>query len=482
MCEPGAARPVCEPGAARAMPSPRTPRGPAMGATNQARPPHGAFLGSPPGTGARERPGTVGAAAPEGEPARRLAGAGPHSARVPRLSALDRVRETDGVPRAATSRASTARSKHDLLPHVGVSPRTAGSRRHLVRGGSAVRSAEARAACALRLRRPTRRRHAPSPGAGWLLTASCARRSRQTPMEPIRSAEVTVGPEYMPAAAGMRVQDIVPEYERSNPLWIKMEDTYGALSEHKHALLRAFQEKDRDGSGTLSKKEFSQGLREVDQSCKLSMPRVVLNDMVEEASNMFAPERNPSDPQDVVYYEDFVSSLQRPTPRPHQTMEDIFATCRPAARLAARTARFIERPRQGEFSLFERMKAHIIQNDLRTLLALRRGLDPGSGTRETFLCMDTDRDGVIGKEDLRQKLLDLGMPMRDENMELILSYCDTGNRGGIDYPAFVKSFEANGRGWFHPFNPHKRLPSPPFRPRADQTSPAYAKTPPSRKV
>ena len=49
----------CVVGAAPAMPSPRTPRGPGMGVTNQARPPHGAFLGSPPGTGARERPGTM---------------------------------------------------------------------------------------------------------------------------------------------------------------------------------------------------------------------------------------------------------------------------------------------------------------------------------------------------------------------------------------------------------------------------------------
>ena len=119
-----------------------------MGATNQARPLHGAFLGSPPGTGARERSGAVGVAAPEGEPARR-SDAGPHSARVPRLSALDRVRETDGVPRAATSRASTARSKHDLLPHVGVSPRTAGSRRHLVRAVAqcAVRTRGLRVPC-----------------------------------------------------------------------------------------------------------------------------------------------------------------------------------------------------------------------------------------------------------------------------------------------------------------------------------------------
>jgi len=277
------------------------------------------------------------------------------------------------------------------------------------------------------------------------------------------------------------MQDIVPEYERSNPLWVKMETTYGALSEHKHALLQAFQKIDQNGTGALSKKDFAKGLRDVDQTCKLSTPRVLLDDMIEEAAHMFCPERNPSDPQDVVYYKDFVSALQRPSPRPHQTVEELCESSRPAARMA-RTARFIERHRQHDFSLFERMKAHIIQNDLRSLLSLRRGLDPGSGTRETFLRLDADRDGVIGKQDLRQRLLDLGMPVRDENLELILSYCGTEKRGGIDFPAFVKSFEANGRGWFHPFNPHKRLPSPPFRLRADQTSPAYAKTPPSRKV
>ena len=72
------------------------------------------------------------------------------------------------------------------------------------------------------------------------------------------------------------------------------------------------------------------------------------------------------------------------------------------------------------------------------------------------------------------------MPINNDSMELILSYCDNNRRGGIDFTSFVKHFEANGRGWFNPFNPHKRLPSPPFRPRADQTSPAFAKTPASR--
>jgi hypothetical protein len=115
----------------------------------------------------------------------------------------------------------------------------------------------------------------------------------------------------------------------------------------------------------------------------------------------------------------------------------------------------------------------------RTLLALRRGMDPGSGTRETFLRLDADRDGLIGKEDLRQNLMELGMNMHDDSMELILSFCDTSKKGGIDFHSFVKHFEANGRGWFNPFNPHKRLPSPPFRPRADQTSPAYGRFPPS---
>lgn len=64
--------------------------------------------------------------------------------------------------------------------------------------------------------------------------------------------------------------------------------------------------------------------------------------------------------------------------------------------------------------------------------------------------------------------MELGLAMNDESMELILSYCDKDNKGGIDFTSFVKHFEANGRGWFNPFNEHKRLPDPPFRPRADQ--------------
>ena len=71
------------------------------------------------------------------------------------------------------------------------------------------------------------------------------------------------------------------------------------------------------------------------------------------------------------------------------------------------------------------------------------------------------------------------MPINDDSMELVLSYCDTGQRGGIDFHSFVKHFEANGRGWFNPFNPNRRLPSPPFRPRRDQTSAAFGTYPPS---
>jgi hypothetical protein len=87
------------------MPSPRTPRGQAMGATNQAMPSPRTPRGQAMGATKQARP---------------------------RLAALDRVRETDDVPRAATSRASTSNSNRHLLPHVGISPRTAGSRRQLV--------------------------------------------------------------------------------------------------------------------------------------------------------------------------------------------------------------------------------------------------------------------------------------------------------------------------------------------------------------
>jgi len=280
----------------------------------------------------------------------------------------------------------------------------------------------------------------------------------------------------------MRQQDIVPEYERSNPMLLKLMDSHRALSDNKAVLLEAFEALDPKKTGVLKKRDFVDGLKAVDKSCRLNIPRILFDDMCQEAATMFAPEKDLVDPQDIVYYKDFVYALEKPPTNLHQTMEHAFESSQPAARMA-RTTRFIERPRQGnDFSILERMKAHVIQNDLRTLLALRRGLDPGSGTRETFLRLDADRDGVIGKEDLRQNLMELGMVLNDDSMELILSYCDVTKKGGIDFMSFVKSFEANGRGWFNPFNPHKRLPEPPYRHIADKTSPAYARTPSEKRV
>jgi Ca2+-binding EF-hand superfamily protein len=296
----------------------------------------------------------------------------------------------------------------------------------------------------------------------------------QTPMEPIRSTRLPLGPAYVPGQFQVRAQDIVPRYEQSNPMMVKLVDTHRALTDNKQQLIKEFEQIDAKKTGSLSKKDFTDSLKEVNQKCKLNIPRVLLDDLCEEAAEMFAPDKDPVNPHDIVYYKDFVSALQAPSPDTPQTLEEACIASSPKVQMT-RTARFIERPRlHGDFSILERQKAHIIQNDLRTLLSLRRGLDPGSGTRETFLKMDTDRDGIIGKEDLRATLLELGMPMRDDSMELILSYCDMDGKGGIDFTSFVNNFEAIGRGWFNPFVPHKRLPEPPFRPRADQTSPVYA--------
>ena len=85
------------------MPSPRTPRMQAMGATNQ---------------GDRLRAHT----ADMEMAARKLGGA--QSARVvPRLSALDRVRESPDGAHPMTSRVPTGASSRHLLPHIIASPR-----------------------------------------------------------------------------------------------------------------------------------------------------------------------------------------------------------------------------------------------------------------------------------------------------------------------------------------------------------------------
>lgn len=206
--------------------------------------------------------------------------------------------------------------------------------------------------------------------------------------------QLPVGPEYLPQHIGVRMQDIVAEYENSNPMWLKLVDSHSALNENKPVLLKAFEELDPKRTGILNKKDFTDGLKAVDRSCRLNIPRILLDNMCEEAATMFAPEKDPTDPHDIIYYKDFVAGIQKPPTRLHQTMEQAFLSSQPAARMA-RTTRFIEKPRQGsDFSILENMKAQVIKTDLRTLLALRRGLDPGSGTRETFLRLDADRDGA----------------------------------------------------------------------------------------
>lgn len=90
-----------------------------MGATNQARADGGLLV-----LGGTDRPSTM---TVDTEAAHR----GPQSARgVPRLSALDRVRESADVPRAMTSRVSTGTRERQTLPHLGISPRS--PRRQLV--------------------------------------------------------------------------------------------------------------------------------------------------------------------------------------------------------------------------------------------------------------------------------------------------------------------------------------------------------------
>jgi hypothetical protein len=159
----------------------------------------------------------------------------------------------------------------------------------------------------------------------------------------------------------LRMQDIVPEYETSNPTMVKLDDTHRGLYANKQLLISAFEELDAKKSGILTKRAFTNGLKAANQRCKLNIPRVLIDDMCEEAAHIFAPERDPQDPKDVIFYKDFVASLEEPAPKMSKSMEEAFEASSPAARMA-RTSRLLERPRAGnDFSVLERMKAHIIQ-------------------------------------------------------------------------------------------------------------------------
>ena len=173
--------------------------------------------------------------------------------------------------------------------------------------------------------------------------------------------QLPVGPEYVPQQPALRMQDIVPEYERSNPTMLKLDDTHRGLYANKHVLISAFEELDVKKSGALSKKDFTNGLKVANQRCKLNIPRVLIDDMCEEAAEIFAPDKDPRDPKNIIYYKDFVDALEKPAPKVSKSMEEAFEASRPAARMD-RTSQLLERPRAGnDFSVFERMKAHIIQ-------------------------------------------------------------------------------------------------------------------------
>jgi hypothetical protein len=187
-----------------------------------------------------------------------------------------------------------------------------------------------------------------------------------TMQSPIRSVMLPLAPvpEFVPEVSNMRVQDIVPEYERANPLYVKLDDTYRRLCENKSELVKIFMELDPKKHGFLSRREFAEGIKRTNQKCKLNIPRVLLDDMCEEAGTMFAPKRDPQDPQNIVYYEQFIAALQAPSPIAERTLEQALEASSPA-RLMAPTSRFTERARRSEdFTMIERMKAHVIQVSL----------------------------------------------------------------------------------------------------------------------
>ena len=318
--------------------------------------------------------------------------------------------------------------------------------------------------------------------------------SRLTPIghlglpEHKRQTQVPLEGHYPPKPSAMRAQDIIPFYERSNPTMVKLNDIYRQLAsaDNKRELERAFCDHDPKQCGEITRSAFAEGIKAVDRKLSLNIPRVLFDDMYEEACAMFGvPEQASAEPQDVVHYQKFIDALQRPPSEFCSSLQEAMEASSPARRMQP-TSQLLQRSRQSQdFSILERMKVHVIQNDLRSLLALRRGLDPGKGPRDCFLRLDRDRDGVIGKEDLRWVAMELGMPMSDESLELTLSYCvadQIKHKGGIDFMSFVKNFEACGIGSFNPYNPNKRLPSPPFRAKADRCSPAFGKESPPGKA
>jgi hypothetical protein len=199
----------------------------------------------------------------------------------------------------------------------------------------------------------------------FTLRALKGKRLMQFAIEPIRSQQLPVGPEYVPEPLAIRMQDIIPEYEKTNPTMVKLDDMHRGLYANKQALISAFEDADTKQSGVLRKKDFTNALKAANQRCKLSIPRVLIDGMCEEAADMFGPEKDPRDPKDVIDYKAFVEALDEPPPKVLLSMEQAFEASSPAARMA-RTSRLLERPRaESDFTVLERLKAHIIQNDLR---------------------------------------------------------------------------------------------------------------------
>ncbi len=68
-------------------------------------------------------------------------------------------------------------------------------------------------------------------------------------------------------------------------------------------------------------------------------------------------------------------------------------------------------------------------------------------------CGDQDRDrlGLLSKQDLKMAMSNIGMEVREQDLELLMAYYDNSKgEGGVSYGAFVSHFEPEPVGSFNP--------------------------------
>lgn len=71
---------------------------------------------------------------------------------------------------------------------------------------------------------------------------------------------------------------------------------------------------------------------------------------------------------------------------------------------------------------------------------------------------DSDRAGVLDKEDIKVSMKRVGLALQDHEIDTLLAYYDNHKQdGGLSYHSFLECFGTEAPGYFNPFKPNVPL-------------------------